>query len=100
MSCTHKGGVDVEEVGGVHREIDRTTGREESHHLSRKAVETKGLARLLTPAQAAQYLGVSVRTLRRLFYKGHFGAIRSRNFMRYDRLDLDRWIDDQKERVT
>ena len=57
-------------------------------------------ARLLTPSQAARYLGISTRTLRRLFYRGHFGAIRSRHFVRYDKLELDRWIEEQKEMMT
>lgn len=68
--------------------------------MKRKEANSSNLldSRLLKPSEAARYLNTSVRTLRRLFYRGKFSAIRSRNFVRYDRLELDRWIEDQKER--
>jgi excisionase family DNA binding protein len=86
-------------AGTVHGKVDHSTRFQNGNCGEGKAVEIRQITRLLSPTQAAQYLGVSTKTLRRLFYRGHFGAIRSRHFVRYDRLDLDRWIDDQKVRI-
>jgi hypothetical protein len=48
--------------------------------------------RLLTPEEAAEYLQISTRTLRRL----DVPRVRLRSVTRYDRKDLDTWLDSQK----
>src|SRR5438309_2284166 len=53
-------------------------------------------SRLLSTACAARYLGVSVWTVRRLVYAGELPAQRGRH-MRFDKKDLDRWIEKSKE---
>jgi excisionase family DNA binding protein len=94
-----RGECEAVKAGIVHGKVDRSTRCKEGNCGDGKEVEIEQITRLLTPVQAAQYLGISTKTLRRLFYRGHFGAIRSRHFVRYDRLELDRWIDDQKVRI-
>lgn len=49
--------------------------------------------RLFSTAQAAAYLGVSSRTIGRLVSTGELNAIRYFKWLRYDRVDLDEFID-------
>jgi excisionase family DNA binding protein len=55
-------------------------------------------SRLLSTSCAARYLGVSAWTVRRLVYAGEVPAIRG-DRLRFDRKDLDRWIENNKEVV-
>jgi excisionase family DNA binding protein len=54
----------------------------------------------LAPAQAAEYLGLSIRHLRELRAEDAGPAFRrlSRQTVRYHRADLDAWMDDQTVR--
>jgi excisionase family DNA binding protein len=95
-----RGGCSEESEGTprpVHRKRDLSVLQEAGHEQSRPRTPEAVGRRLLTPKQAANYLGISTRQLRRLFLRGHFGAIASRHFVRYDVRDLDQWIEDQKE---
>ena len=56
-------------------------------------------SRLLSTACGARYLGVSVWTVRRLVYAGELPAQRRGRRMRFDKKDLDRWIEGNKEIV-
>jgi excisionase family DNA binding protein len=55
-------------------------------------------SRLLSTACAARYLGVSAWTVRRLVYAGELPAQRGKR-MRFDKKDLDRFIEKTKEVV-
>jgi excisionase family DNA binding protein len=50
--------------------------------------------RLLTAAQAGEYLGRSTAAIRMMTYKRQLPCIRDGRSVRYDRLDLDARIDD------
>ncbi len=52
--------------------------------------------RLLSTAEAADYLNTSVWTLRRLVYRKDLRAIRGRSW-KFDVKDLDKWIEEKKE---
>jgi excisionase family DNA binding protein len=54
-----------------------------------------GERRLLTSAEAAEYLSTSQWTVRRLVYRGQLQAIRGKSW-KFDRRDLDRWIEGEK----
>jgi excisionase family DNA binding protein len=53
---------------------------------------TGWLTPLLPPAQAANYLGVSLWTLARLRRGGHLTAVRVGNAWRYDPTDLTAYV--------
>jgi excisionase family DNA binding protein len=55
-------------------------------------------SRLLSTACAARYLGRSDWFVRRLVYAGELPAQRGKH-MRFDKRDLDRWIENHKEVV-
>jgi excisionase family DNA binding protein len=56
-------------------------------------------ARLLTARQAALYLGVSHWTVRSLSWAGELPSVRlGKRQLRWDRQDLDRFIDQRKHR--
>lgn len=58
-----------------------------------------GTSRLLTIKQAASHMGCSTRTIRRLIDTGRLDRVGSDRFIRVERRDLDRLIDDSKERA-
>ena len=49
--------------------------------------------RLLTPEEAADFLSVSPRTIKRLVSEGNLPAIRIRNSMRFRLQDLEMYIE-------
>lgn len=49
--------------------------------------------RLRTPAQAAEYLAISERHLRRLVSERRIAYIKERHLVRFDGRDLDAWIE-------
>jgi len=49
--------------------------------------------RLLTPKEAADFLSVSARTIKRLVSEGNLPAIRIRNSMRFRLQDLEMYIE-------
>jgi len=49
--------------------------------------------RLLTPKEAADFLSVSVRTIKRLVAEGSLPAIRVRNSMRFKLRDIEQYIE-------
>jgi len=49
--------------------------------------------RLLTPKEAADFLSVSSRTIKRLVSEGNLPAIRVRNSMRFKLQDLELYIE-------
>jgi excisionase family DNA binding protein len=56
--------------------------------------------RLLTADQGAVYLGRSRAELRKLVEAGRIPTVRADSRVLLDRLDLDRWIEQQKECAT
>lgn len=55
--------------------------------------------RLVTVKEAATYMGCSARTIRRLIDGGQLERVGTDRFIRIDRVDLDRLIDDSKDRA-
>ena len=49
--------------------------------------------RLLTPKEAADFLSVSARTIKRLVSEGNLPAVRVRNSMRFKLQDLEIYIE-------
>ena len=49
--------------------------------------------RLITPKEAADFLSVSTRTIKRLVSEGNLPAIRVRNSMRFKLHDLELYIE-------
>ncbi len=60
------------------------------------AVECSGLSPLLTVREAAGLLRISDRTLWTLTSQGEIPSVRVGRSVRYDPVDLTRWIDAQK----
>lgn len=56
-----------------------------------------GIPLLLTPQEAADALTISPRTLWAMTKEGRIPAIRIGRLVRYDRADLVRWIEAQKQ---
>lgn len=54
--------------------------------------------RLLTYPEAADYLRISERTLWSMVNDGQIKCVRVRHSVRFDRHELDRWIDEQQRR--
>jgi excisionase family DNA binding protein len=54
-------------------------------------------SRLLDVPGAAQYLDTTVRNIRELVYKRRIPYVKLGRLVRFDRRDLDRWIEEQKE---
>ena len=52
--------------------------------------------RLLTPKEAADFLSVSTRTIKRLVSEGSLPAVRVRNSMRFKLQDLELYIEQSK----
>ena len=52
--------------------------------------------RLMTPDEAAGFLSVSTRTLKRLVAKGALGAVKVRGSMRFKLEDLEAFIEASK----
>lgn len=72
-----------------------------THWLQRESSMCKPEARpelLLTPVRAAQSLSISPRTLWTLTKSGQIPCVRIGRLVRYDPQDLQRWIDQRKER--
>lgn len=55
--------------------------------------------RLLSVAQAAEYLGRTLDAVKHLIAEGSLPVVRSDRRVFLDRLDLDRWIEEQKEQA-
>ena len=53
-------------------------------------------ARLMSVAQAAEYLGRTADAVKHLISEGSLRTVRSDRRVFLDRLDLDHWIDDHK----
>jgi excisionase family DNA binding protein len=53
-------------------------------------------ARLMSVAQAAEYLGRTADAMKHLISEGSLRTVRSDRRVFLDRLDLDRWIDEHK----
>jgi excisionase family DNA binding protein len=49
--------------------------------------------RLMTPDEAASFLSVSTRTLKRLVAEGALGAVKIRGSMRFRLQDLEKYIE-------
>ena len=49
--------------------------------------------RLLTPKEAADFLSVSARTIKRLVSEGRLPAVRVRNSMRFKLRDIEQYIE-------
>jgi excisionase family DNA binding protein len=49
--------------------------------------------RLLTPEEAADFLSVSPRTIKRLVSEGNLPAVRIRNSMRFKLRDIEQYIE-------
>jgi excisionase family DNA binding protein len=49
--------------------------------------------RLLTPKEAADFLSVSARTIKRLVSEGNLPAVRIRNSMRFKLRDIEQYIE-------
>lgn len=66
--------------------------------LSRKILENGHVerARLLNLDQAAAYLGMTCDALKSKAIQGQVPAVRVDKKWRFDRVDLDRWIEDHK----
>ena len=62
------------------------------------SVLSKPESRLLSVVEAAAYLGVSAWHVRRLVWGGDLPAVRMGRLVRLDRIDLDKFIDEQKFR--
>jgi excisionase family DNA binding protein len=56
----------------------------------------RGSARLLNAPEAAHYLGISQRTINRLAVCGELPVINHFKYRRYDRVDLDAFIERKK----
>ena len=52
--------------------------------------------RLMTPNEAANFLSVSTRTLKRLVAEGKLGAVKIRGSMRFKLKDLEAFIEANK----
>ena len=57
---------------------------------------TDDAARLMSTSCAARYLGKSVWTIRRMFFAGELRGIRGKH-LKFDRRDLDEYIEANKE---
>ena len=55
--------------------------------------------RLLSQREAATYLGVSYWTLRDMLFRGELPTVRIRRRVLIDRVDLDRYIGQAKNRL-
>jgi len=53
----------------------------------------------LTLKEAADYLALSIWTVRELVWKGRLPAVRLTRRLHFDRRDLDRLIDHAKDRI-
>ena len=66
-------------------------------YASPKHDDAEGLEpRLLTYREAAAYLNISERTLWSMQKYGEIATVRLRQSVRFDRQELDRWIDAQQ----
>ena len=54
---------------------------------------------ILTIKEVAEYLKLTERTLYRLVQEGKLPGFKVGNSWRFKQADIDRWIEDQKERV-
>ena len=54
---------------------------------------------ILTIKEVADYLKLTERTLYRLVQEGKIPGFKVGNSWRFKRADIERWIEDQKERV-
>lgn len=50
--------------------------------------------RLLSPADAATYLGVTEGAIRKMAYRRQLPFVKRGRSLQFDRVALDRWIDD------
>ena len=54
------------------------------------------MPRLLTAAQAGEYIGRSEQAIRHLIHQRELPVVRSGRNVRIDRKDLDRWIENHR----
>jgi excisionase family DNA binding protein len=54
-------------------------------------------ARLLTAAEAGEYIGRTEGAVRQLIFKQDLPVVRTGRCVRIDRKDLDRWIENNKQ---
>jgi len=79
----------------------QASGSQRRHHPladSQSAASAHG-RRLLTLKEAADYLALSIWTVRELVWKGRLPAVRLTRRLHFDRRDLDRLIDHAKDRI-
>ena len=63
------------------------------HHQTEAAMNGYKPVRLMTPNEAAGFLSVSTRTLKRLVAEGALGAVKIRGSMRFKMKDLEAFIE-------
>ena len=78
------------------RTLRRRTIPDNSSPVQPKQTCNDPAARLLSTNCAARYLGISVWTLRRMVLAGEIAAVRGKH-LKFDRRDLDLWIEANKE---
>ena len=63
------------------------------NHRTEAAMSSHKPVRLMTPDEAAGFLSVSTRTLKRLVAEGELGAVKIRGSMRFKLEDLEAFIE-------
>ena len=66
------------------------------NHRLEAAMSSHKPVRLMTPEEAAGFLSVSTRTLKRLVAEGDLGAVKIRGSMRFKLEDLEAFIEASK----
>ena len=61
--------------------------------MAQPPIGTKSPARLLTPAEAASFLSISTKTLKRLVATGALPAVRVSRSMRFDLRALEQYVE-------
>ncbi len=76
----------------------RSANKAKADGLSRPLDSLSHARRLLSVLEAASYLGVSVWTIRGLGWDGEIPQVKIGRRVLYDRVDLDRYIEQSKVR--